>query len=34
MRIKFEIIPRNSEELEFIKLVIEEIGKQNILEKK
>jgi len=34
MRVKFEIVPKNSEELEFIKLVIEEIGKQGILEKR
>jgi len=33
MRIKFEIWPRNNEELTLIKLIIEEISKQNILEK-
>jgi len=32
MRIKFEIIPKNNEELELIKLIIEEIGNQKILE--
>jgi len=34
MRIKFEIIPKNNEELELIKLIIEEIGNQKILEKR
>ncbi len=34
MRIKFEIIPKNDSELELIRLIIEEIGKQHILEKR
>jgi len=34
MRVKFEIIPKDSEELEFIRLIIVEIEKQSILEKK
>jgi len=34
MRIKFEIIPKNNEELELIKLIIEEISNQKILEKR
>jgi len=34
MRIKFEISPKNNEELEFIRRIIEEMQTQNILEKK
>jgi len=34
MRLKFEIIPKNSEELEFIRLIIVEIEKQGILDQK
>jgi len=34
MRVKFEISPKNSEELEFLKRIIEEISHQKILEKK
>jgi len=34
MRIKFEIWPRNNEELTLIKLIIEEISKQKIIEKR
>jgi len=33
MRIKFEIIPKNDSELEFLKRIIEEITNQKILEK-
>jgi len=33
MRIKFEIIPKNSEEIQFLKRIIEEIDRQGILEK-
>jgi len=32
MRIKFEIIPKNKEEIEFLKRIIEEIERQDILE--
>jgi len=34
MRIKFEISPKNNEELEFIRRIIEELGNQKILEKR
>jgi len=34
MRLKFEITPRNNEELELLRRIIDEIGKQNILEKR
>jgi len=33
MKVKFEIIPKNSEELEFIRRIIVEIEKQDILAK-
>jgi len=33
MRVKFEIIPKNDEELTLIRLIIEEIAKHKIIEK-
>jgi len=33
MRVKFEIIPKNDEELTLIRMIIEEISKHNIIEK-
>jgi len=34
MKIKFEIIPKNNEEIEFLKILCEEIQNQNMIEKK
>jgi len=33
MKVKFEIIPKNDEELTLIRFIIEEISKHHILEK-
>jgi len=33
MRIKIEITPKNNEELEFIKILCEEIQNQNMIQK-
>jgi len=33
VKIKFEIVPKDSEEIEFLKRIIEEIERQGILEK-
>jgi len=34
MRLKFEIIPKNNQELELLRRILEEISKQDILEKR
>jgi len=34
MKLTFTIVPKDNEELELIKRILEEIGKQNILDKR